>query len=136
MNNNPMWNNPLMAPQMMQQQQYYPMAPKYEIIQVKGEAGANNFRMAPNSRAILADETAPMIWFAHTDSGGYLTVEPYDIYPHKTQEQVNINDLAERVKRLEEQYVQQPTSKPKKQRQPAATTESTNGPIEANGTTV
>lgn len=111
-------------------------APRYEINQVKGEAGANNFRMAPNSRAILVDETAPMIWFARTDSGGYLTVEPYDIFPHKAQEQVNVNDLAERVKRLEEQYVQQSTSKPKKQRQPAATTESTNGSVEANGATV
>ena len=79
-------------------------APRYEIIQVKGEAGANNFRMAPNSRAILADETAPMIWFAHTDSGGYLTVEAYDIYPHKAQDPVNVNDLAERVKKLEDLY--------------------------------
>lgn len=111
-------------------------APRYEINQVKGEAGANNFRMAPNSRAILVDETAPIIWFARTDSGGYLTVEPYDIFPHKAQEQVNVNDLAERVKRLEEQYVQQSTSKPKKQRQPATAAESTNGPVEANGTTV
>ena len=126
-----------MAQQMMQQQSYYQMpAPRYELNQVKGEAGANNFRMAPNSRAILVDETAPMIWFARTDSGGYLTVEPYDIFPHKAQEQVNVNDLAERVKRLEEQYVQQSTSKPKKQRQPVAATESTNGSIEANGTTV
>ena len=126
-----------MASQMMQQQSYYQMpAPRYEINQVKGEAGANNFRMAPNSRAILVDETAPMIWFARTDSGGYLTVEPYDIFPHKAQEQVNVNDLAERVKRLEEQYVQQSTSKPKKQRQPAATVEPANGPTEANGTTV
>lgn len=126
-----------MAQQMMQPQNYYQMpAPRYEINQVKGEAGANNFRMAPNSRAILVDETAPMIWFARTDSGGYLTVEPYDIFPHKAQEQVNVNDLAERVKRLEEQYVQQSTFKPKKQRQPAATTESTNGPVETNGTTV
>lgn len=126
-----------MAQQMMQQQSYYQMpAPRYEINQVKGEAGANNFRMAPNSRAILVDETAPMIWFARTDSGGYLTVEPYDIFPHKAQEQVNVNDLAERVKRLEEQYVQQSTSKPKKQRQPVAATEPTNGSIEANGTTV
>ena len=126
-----------MAQQMMQQQSYYQMpAPRYELNQVKGEAGANNFRMAPNSRAILVDETAPMIWFARTDSGGYLTVEPYDIFPHKAQEQVNVNDLAERVKRLEEQYVQQSTSKPKKQRQPVAATEPTNGSIEANGTTV
>lgn len=125
-----------MGMQQVAQPNYYQMAPKYEIIQVKGEAGANNFRMAPNSRAILADETAPMIWFAHTDSGGYLTVEPYDIYPHKAQEPVNLNDLAERVKKLEDLYVQQSTSKSKKQRQPAATVEPANGSTEANGTNV
>ena len=37
--------------------------PKYEIIKVNGEAGARNFRMAPNSSALLADETAAIVWF-------------------------------------------------------------------------
>ena len=92
--------------------------------------------MAPNSRAILVDETAPIVWFAQTDSGGYLTVEPYDISPHKAQEQVNVNDLAERVRRLEEQYVQQSNiTKPRKQKS-NATVEPTIGTTEANGTTV
>ena len=109
------------------------MAPKYDIIKVNGEAGANNFRMAPNSKAILVDETARMIWFAQTDSGGYLTVEPYDIVPHKAQAQVNVNELAERVKKLEELYVQQSNSaKPRKTKQPVAT----DGVVETNGANV
>ena len=126
-----------MAQQPIMQPNYFqPPAPKYELIQIKGEAGAKNFRMAPNSKTILVDETAPMIWFAQTDSGGYLTVEPYDISPHKAQEQINVNDLAERVRRLEEQYVQQSnTTKPRKQK-PNATVEPTVGTAEANGTTV
>lgn len=98
---------------------YY--APKYSLIKVKGAAGANNFRMAPNSETLLVDETAPIVWFARTDSGGYLTVEPYDVSPHHEQPPVNVNALEERVKRLEEYYVQQSNStKTKKQRQPAA----------------
>lgn len=137
MNNTQGWYNPLMAQQPIMQPNYFqPPAPKYELIQIKGEAGAKNFRMAPNSKTILVDETAPMVWFAQTDSGGYLTVEPYDISPHKAQEQINVNDLAERVRRLEEQYVQQSnTTKPRKQK-PNATVEPAVGTTEANGATV
>jgi len=40
------------------------MAPHYDIIQVNGEAGARNFRMAPNSTALLLDKTASIIWLA------------------------------------------------------------------------
>ena len=109
LNNTPQIPNPF----------YY--APRYELIKVKGAAGANNFRMAPNSETLLVDETAPIVWFAKTDSGGYLTVEPYDVSPHHEQPPVNVNALEERVKRLEEYYVQQSNStKTKKQRQPAA----------------
>ena len=80
---------------------YSPPAMHYEIIQVNGEAGAKNFRMAPNSNALLLDSTAAIIWFAQTDGTGYLTVTPYDFSPHKQQPEININDLAARVSRLE-----------------------------------
>lgn len=127
-NNN--WMNPLMAaPAPI----YAAPAPKYDIITVNGEAGAKNFKMAPNSKAALIDETAPIIWLAQTDGTGYLTVTPYDIVPHKTAATIDVNDLAERVKKLEEQYVQQSNvAKPRsKQRQ-----QSTDGATEANGTNV
>jgi len=39
--------------------------------------------MAPNSDALVLDETAPMIWYAQTDGTGYLTVTPFDISPHQ-----------------------------------------------------
>ena len=61
---------------------YAAPAPHYDIITVNGEAGAKNFKMAPNSKAALIDETAPIIWLAQTDGTGYLTVTPYDIVPH------------------------------------------------------
>ena len=81
---------------------YMPPAPRYEVIKVNGEAGAKNFRMAPNSNALLLDETAAMIWFAQTDGTGYLTVTPYDIIPHQQVPPVDINNLAARVQQLED----------------------------------
>lgn len=86
----------------MMQPRYSPPAPRYEIIKVNGEAGARNFRMAPNSNALLLDETAAIIWFAQTDGTGYLTVTPYSIAPYQPTPQVNIDDLATRVAQLEE----------------------------------
>ena len=128
------WTNPFI-PQVQPTQQYnmmyQPPAPKYELTIVKGEEGARAFKMAPYSKAVLVDETAPIVWFAQTDGAGYLTVTPYDIVLHQSQPPVDINDLAERLKKLEENYVQQSNfSKPRKQQrqqpveqQPAATTD-------------
>ena len=80
-------------------------APHYEVIKVNGEAGANNFQMAPNSSQLLVDNTNPnLIWLVQTDGAGYLTALPYDVTPHQVQPQINLNDLAERVKNLEDMY--------------------------------
>lgn len=86
----------------MMQPHYNPPAPRYEIIKVNGEAGARNFRMAPNSNALLLDETAAIVWFAQTDGTGYLTVTPYSIAPYQPAPQINIDELATRVAQLEE----------------------------------
>lgn len=42
-------------------------APKYEIIRVNGENGAQALQMSPNSEAIVLDDTAPMVWLCQTD---------------------------------------------------------------------
>lgn len=109
---------------------YMQMPQHYEIIRVNGEASAKNFRMAPNSSALLLDETAPIVWFAQTDGAGYLQVTPFDITPHQAQQPVDLNDLMTRVQRLEEQYVQQSNSvanaKSRKQQQQRATNEPAN----------
>ena len=96
------YNQPLMNPQMQMPQQMPSLAPRYEVIKVNGEAGARNFRMGPNSNALLLDETAPIIWYVQTDGTGYLTVTPFDITPHQVQAPINLNDLSERVSKLEE----------------------------------
>lgn len=80
----------------------YMPAQRYEIIRVNGEAGAKNFRMAPNSNALLLDDTAAIIWVAQTDGTGYLTVTPYDVFPHQQVPPVDVNNLAARVAQLEE----------------------------------
>ena len=87
---------------MQMPQQVPSLAPRYEVIKVNGEAGARNFRMGPNSNALLLDETAPIIWYVQTDGTGYLTVTPFDITPHQVQAPINLNDLSERVSKLEE----------------------------------
>lgn len=103
-----------------------PMLQHYEIIKVNGEAGAKNFRMAPNSSILLLDETASIVWFAQTDGAGYLTVTPFDVTPHKSQPQIDLNNLSDRITKLEEEFanVQQsysgaPRQSKKQQRQPS-----------------
>lgn len=114
MNNNPFVNQ-MPMPNFYGQTNYFP---KYELNIVNGEAGAQSFKMAPNSKTVLVDETAPIVWFARTDSAGYLTVTPYDIVEHKAAQPINIEDLAARITKLEEQYVQQSTTKqPRKKQQ-------------------
>ena len=104
--------------------------PRFEVIKVNGKAGAENFRMAPNSSALLLDNTAPIVWYVQTDGAGYLTAVPFDITPHQTPKPVDMNDLSARVTKLEELIanVQQSntgtTKQSKKQRQQLAATES------------
>ena len=59
-------------------------AQRYEIIHVNGEPGARALQMAPNSNAIVMDDTAPIVWLCQTDGAGYKTVQPFDIAPHQT----------------------------------------------------
>ena len=82
----------------MQMQQ----APQMQVTRVNGEGGANTFSMGPNSSALLLDTSGTMIWAVTTDGAGYKTVVPYDIIPHKSQEQVAVKSLEDRIKRLED----------------------------------
>lgn len=77
-------------------------AQRYEIIHVNGEPGARALQMAPNSNAIVMDDTQPIIWLCQTDGAGYKTVQPFDIAPHQAAPAVDVSALDTRVKRLEE----------------------------------
>lgn len=74
-----------------------------QVTRVNGENGARAFQMAPNSSALLLDETSPIVWLAQTDGAGYKTVTPYKIEPYQVEQPVNMNDFEERLKKLEEQ---------------------------------
>lgn len=76
-------------------------APRYEIIHVNGQNGAQALQMAPNSNAIVMDDTAPLIWLCQTDGAGYKTVQAFDISPHKDAPAVDVSSLEERIARLE-----------------------------------
>ena len=76
--------------------------PRQEIIRVNGENGAKAYQMAPNSSALLMDETAPLVWLIQTDGAGYKTAVPYTIAPYQSQPVPDLNAMEERIKRLEE----------------------------------
>lgn len=76
--------------------------PRQEIIRVNGENGAKAYQMAPNSSALLMDESAPLVWLVQTDGAGYKTAVPYTIAPYQSQPAPDLNALEERIKRLEE----------------------------------
>ena len=77
-------------------------APQMQVTKVNGAGGANAFSMGPNSSALLLDASGTMIWAVTTDGAGYKTVVPYDIMPHRNQEQIAVKSLEDRIKRLEE----------------------------------
>lgn len=76
-------------------------AQRYEIIRVNGENGAQAFQMAPNSSALLLDETAPIVWLVQTDGAGYKTAKPFSISPYQPQPPVDVHALEARINRLE-----------------------------------
>lgn len=75
--------------------------PHMEIIHVNGKNGAQAFQMAPNSNVLLLDDTSPIVWLAQTDGAGYKTVTPYSITPYTPQPEVDLNNLEERIAKLE-----------------------------------
>lgn len=124
-----MYNNTFQQQQYGWTSQPFSAPLHYEIIKVNGEAGAHSFRMAPNSSAFLADTTNPeRIWIVQTDGAGYLTVTPLDAHIHQEAPPPDYNDLAARVKQLEEKYEQFNTrsNKQPKPKQQSNTSEPTN----------
>ena len=95
------------AQQQMQQLQnlQFGAQAQQQIIRVNGKAGADAFQMGPNCSALLMDETAPIVWMAVTDGGGYKTLQPFDISPHEEEKPVtagSMKSLEERIAKLEE----------------------------------
>ena len=98
---NPQANQPFM-PQAQPFQFWGQNMQRQEIIKVNGENGAKAFQMAPNSSALLLDESAPLVWLVQTDGAGYKTAAPYRIEPYQPRQMPDVGDLDKRLRRLEE----------------------------------
>ena len=75
---------------------------RMDIVTVNGENGARAFQMPPNSRVLLLDENAPIVWLAQTDGAGYKTVSAYNISPVQSAQTQEYSSLEARIKRLED----------------------------------
>ena len=112
---NDMWGNPTTFGYSNNYNHYLP---HYELIKVKGEQSASQFRMGPNSDALLLDENEPLLYHVQTDGTGFLSVMTYDLVPHVKAPQIDVNQLAQRVAQLEETLnARQSNSKQQKKQQ-------------------
>lgn len=105
--------------------------PQYRIIHARGREGVNALPMAPNSDALILDDTAPIVWCVQVDGVGYKTVTPYQITPYEPAPEITNADLLERIERLESElheYESHSTAatksydKPSGKQQPAVST--------------
>lgn len=87
--------------------------PPQQIIQANGKQSIDSLRMSPNSSALIADTTAPIVWRCVSDGLGNVTAQAFDILPHKSEEEIEkdnltstIKSLEQRVKELESKYEQ------------------------------
>lgn len=92
---------PQYMPQTQLLQPWSQNMPRQEIVKVNGENGAKAYQMAPNSSAILLDESAPLVWLIQTDGAGYKTATPYTISPYQAEPTPDYNALLARIEKLE-----------------------------------
>lgn len=109
--------------------------PRYSIIQVNGQKGAETLQMAPNSKVLLLDETDPLIWFVQTDGAGYKTVTPYSITPYQPAPPVDLNSIEQRLTLLEEKINVKSYNGTNKQRKQNNRVEQSYGSAETTNTT-
>lgn len=91
------FQNPYLSPYFQQ-----PIVQPSSVTKVNGENGARAYTLAPNSSALLLDESGLMVWLVVSDGAGYKTVTPYDITPHQIAPAPDYGSLESRIKRLED----------------------------------
>lgn len=80
------YGNPY-ADRLAAMQQSQAMQQRCEVVTVNGENGAQAYPLAPNSSALLLDESQPLVWLVKTDGAGYKTVSAFNITPHEQTQQ-------------------------------------------------
>lgn len=87
---------------MNQYPNYYSPYQRQDIVKVNGRNGAEAYQLAPNSSALLLDESMPVVWLKQTDGAGYPSLTPYKITPYQPDPPIDIKSLEERIMKLEE----------------------------------
>lgn len=100
--------NPYLAPNINMNPIQQNVLPPQQILQAAGKQSVSALKMSPNSSALIADSTKPIIYKCISDSLGTTTIEAFDVIPHKDEEQVEqenihemISNLRVRIERLE-----------------------------------
>ena len=112
-----MYNQPFVNPYQQHPNTSYPttypnnVLPPQQILQANGKASVDAIRLSPNSSVLIADTTAPIVWKCMSDSLGNVTAEPFDIVPHKDEQEKEredmsamIADINQRLNNLEVKY--------------------------------
>ena len=91
---------------MLNHQSYYPLQnntiPYQQILQANGKASIDTLKLAPNSSVLIADSTAPIIWKCVSDSLGNVTSLPFDVTPHKDEEEIKRETMEQRITAIEQ----------------------------------
>lgn len=87
------YGNPY-ADRLAAMQQNQTMQQRCDVVTVNGENGAQAYPLAPNSSALLLDESQPLVWLVKTDGAGYKTVSAFNITPHE-QAYADLHELGE-----------------------------------------
>ena len=77
-----------------------------DVTSVNGRAGAEAYAMGANSKALLLDATAPILWLKVTDGAGYATIDGYDLTPHveptpESEAKTMVEALDARLRKIE-----------------------------------
>lgn len=105
---------PYVPYQIVPEPQRAPRLPRYEVLRVSGRRGVEALQMAESSSALALDETAPLVWFIQTDSAGVKTSTPYTITLYTEPVPASMDELVERLSRLEEMLSAKPDPEPAK----------------------
>ena len=93
------------------------LLPQQQILQVNGKASVDTIQLAPNSSLLAMDNTAPIVWMCVSDGVGKVTATPYDVFPHKDEPTISIEQRLSNIERtiaeMEKRYDKSDDSKPK-----------------------
>lgn len=72
--------------------------PPQQIIQSNGVP--DSLRMSPNSSVLIADSINPIVYRCVSDGIGNVSTEAYDISPHKSEEQIEKENILDTLRQI------------------------------------